>query len=393
MGRRKTIQCVISIIVLIDGLYDVKRRRSSSWERMEMDCHDSSPTGNKVRMDDLSNADLLAAWRRGDQEAFAVLVTRHHGLVHAACLRQAAPGEVDDCVQAVFLVFSRRPASAARSPSLAAWLQRVASFVCRHSRRAAMRRRRAERVAGQVSAPVSAGPLPEALGHLDDCLLRLPSKQRQALVMHFLTGESIEAVATSLDTSRNNASQLISRGLAALRVLLSRRGVAMGTAALAGLLATEAQAATGPASSTAIVKLTAGSPSPVVTALAAKARAAMIFGTAIPFFAAAGLILAAGGLSLALTAEPAARPLPPPPLPAARGVPLADRLVDLDLEDADAVEIVRQMKQQGIDVRGKLPDVLLTVKVTGIKLGRLMEMIGCAWHEEDGHVVIDEGRP
>lgn len=104
-------------------------------------------------MQDLADHTLLAAWCAGDQEAFAALVVRHHGFVRAACARQAASGDIDDCVQAVFLVLSRRPAAAAKVPSLAAWLQRVARFVCRHAKRSAERRRRAEHLAGQ--APVA----------------------------------------------------------------------------------------------------------------------------------------------------------------------------------------------------------------------------------------------
>ena len=67
-----------------------------------------------------NDVDVLRAFADGDREAYAILVARHEALVRAACLRQAPSTEVEDCVQAVFLVLWRRPAAAAKAPVLAA---------------------------------------------------------------------------------------------------------------------------------------------------------------------------------------------------------------------------------------------------------------------------------
>ena len=67
-------------------------------------------------MIDTTDEQLLAAYRTGEREAFAVLVARHEGLVRAACLRQAPSADCEDCIQAVFLVLARRPAAAAQAP-------------------------------------------------------------------------------------------------------------------------------------------------------------------------------------------------------------------------------------------------------------------------------------
>ena len=258
-------------------------------------------------MDDLTDALLLAKWRSGDREAFAVLVSRYHGLVQAACRRQAAPGEDDDCVQAVFLVLARRPAAASRAPVLAAWLQRTAWFVCEHARRAARRRRQSEGAAA-VRPDHHPAPQPEALDHLDRCLLQLPEKQRTAVTLHYLAGKTPDEVAASLSTNRDHAYLLISRGLAGLRVLLARRGMAMTGTALAGLLASEAQAATAPAPLALNLAL---SGTPTAGALATGAANAMIITAITPLACAAALVFALGGLSLGLSAEPAPVPVVP----------------------------------------------------------------------------------
>jgi hypothetical protein len=193
---------------------------------------------------------------------------------------------------------------------LTAWLLRVATFVCRQSRRAAERRRRAESAAAQEAVPTGRRPV-EALGHLDDCLLRLPEKQRTAVVMHFLAGESPEAVATALGTSRENAYKLVNRGLAGLRSLLARRGMAMGSAALAGLLASEAQAAAAPVPVTLLVTLTTTATPSGAATLATGATTAMTIALITPFALAAGLALVATTATIALSAEPASPRITP----------------------------------------------------------------------------------
>lgn len=259
-------------------------------------------------MHDPADPDLLRRFAAGDREAFAVLVARHHGLVDAACRRQAPSGDAEDCVQAAFLILARKPAAALRAPVLEAWLQRVATFVCRTARRSAQRRQQAERAAVQPGPPAGGGRN-EALDHLDDCLLQLPAKQRAALTLHYLAGKPPEEVAQALGTNRNHTYQLISRGLIALRVLLARRGVAVSGTALASLLTSEAQAAAVTAPTTVVTALTA-TPTAGAATLAQGAMSAMTIAVLAPVAAAAGLVLTAGTLTLALAAEPATKPVP-----------------------------------------------------------------------------------
>ncbi len=261
-------------------------------------------------MDAPTDAQLLADWRGGNQEAFGALVTRHLGLVRAACLRQAAPGDADDCVQAVFLVLARRPAAAARAPVLAAWLLRCAWFVGTRSRRAAARRVRLERRA----VPTAEATRPEALDLLDECMNRLPTRQRDALSLHYLAGQEVGEIAVALDTSRDNAYKLLQRGLTALRGLMKRRGVVVDAVVLTALCAGQAQAASA-TTHAAIVGAITKSTSASASALAKGAGLAMVAGKAATVAAiAAGLTIAVALGAHALSAPPP-RFLPPPPPP------------------------------------------------------------------------------
>lgn len=269
-------------------------------------------------MDDLQDPILLGRWLAGDAEALAVLVARHSGTVLAACRRQAPPEEVDDCVQAVFLVLSRRPSAATRAPVLLAWLLRVSTLVCRQARRGRERRRRAESAAAG-SVETGGEQRPEALEHLDDCLQRLPARQRDAVCLHYLAGKDPIEVARELGTSRDQAYLLVHRGLERLRIQYGRRGFAVTGAVIAGLLASQARAAaTAPVG--LVVSLASTAPSAAASTLASGAMTAMTIQTLTPFAAAAALILAAGLAVTALAAEPpAARP--PAPVAAAPAKP------------------------------------------------------------------------
>ena len=253
-------------------------------------------------MHDLTDTDLLNRWITGDRKAFTVLTIRHHEFVAAACRRQAPAGDADDCVQAVFLLLMRKPRAAARSPVFAAWLQRVTYYVCRTARRGAERRKRTE-MAVAMSPIVESPPHHQALDHLDECLMKLPERQRTAVSLHYLAGKTPEEVAVILGVTRDYAYQLICRGLGALRSRLAQRGFPVGTAVLVSLFATEAQAATVPSLSGPLFTFPAV-PTPGAESLATGALRTMTISSLTPLATAAGLLLTAGLLTVTFTAEP-----------------------------------------------------------------------------------------
>ena len=181
--------------------------------------------------DDVS---LLQAYRGGDDEAFSKLAARYHTLVINACRRQVAMTEVDDCVQAVFMVLARRPAAALRAPALAAWLHRVCHFVCRDARRSAQRR---HEVLAHIEPPHAPTSKPEAavLAQLDSALLRLGDQQRAAVLLH-AENNSAQEIAQRLGVSTANAYKLTQRGLLSLRNYLVRHGTPVGAATLVTLI-------------------------------------------------------------------------------------------------------------------------------------------------------------
>src|SRR4051812_36927669 len=81
---------------------------------------------------------LLARFRAGDEQAFAVLVHRYAGLVWSVCRRGLAQtADAEDAFQATFLILTRQARSLRRGP-LGPWLHVVASRTAAKTRARAL---------------------------------------------------------------------------------------------------------------------------------------------------------------------------------------------------------------------------------------------------------------
>ena len=286
----------------------------------------------------VSDHALLAAFIGGDRGSFDELAVRHQGLVQAACRRQLSAADADDAAQAVFLILARKPAQAARCPSVEAWLLRTARNVSLTAVRARGRRARAEQESIVHAPPPAPVEDAELLPLLDRCLDELPERERAAIAMHYLAGRSHDEVAAALGCPKGTVYSHLSRGLARLRGKLARRGAAVTAAALLTLLAGQAHAAATPlALGTALA-----APSAAAHALASATTTRLLMHQLLLPVSAA---LVAGGIATALVlphgqppAPPAAEQgpapaVPPPAAPAPLAALPADTRAVLRLHD------------------------------------------------------------
>jgi serpin B len=265
----------------------------------------------------MDDARLLAAWHdRNDAESFRLLCDRHTVLVEAACRRQGSP-DVAEAAQAVFLVLARRAGSASGA-HLGGWLTATAQRVVRNQHRAAASRHRHEQEAAvelsrQREAAATEPQWAEAQPHLDAALASLSAGRREAVLRFYLEGKSQAMVAAELGCSVDAVKTRVHEGLAGLRAFFARRGVALGATVLATGLASEATAGETGLSAICLQTVLNPASAPGAKALANQVLTAMIIKTSA--LIAAGVLLAASCLMVALM--PGAEPVPPPPQPVA----------------------------------------------------------------------------
>jgi RNA polymerase sigma factor (sigma-70 family) len=185
----------------------------------------------------------------GAEEAFAILVRRHGPMVLGVCRRVLSGShEAEDAFQATFLVLARKAATIARRESLANWLYGVALRTAKDSRARAMRRRAWEERARTLRViPAREGDRVDELRDiLDDELSRLPARLRTPLLLCELESVSRHEAARRLGIPEGTLSSRLARAKSLLRDRLTRRGLGLPAAAMASVLAREAQSASVP---------------------------------------------------------------------------------------------------------------------------------------------------
>jgi RNA polymerase sigma factor (sigma-70 family) len=180
---------------------------------------------------------LLDGYAGGSQACFDEIVRRHAPLVRSVCRRILEDdSDADDATQAVFLVLVRKAAVLPRGASLAGWLYLTARTSALQMRRQAqMRRRHADALAQSPSVDATEAvdelAARELRLRLDEELARLPSAQREALMLRYVLGMSQADVARRLACPEETVHTRVTRGLARLRQRLGA-----GEAALLGAL-------------------------------------------------------------------------------------------------------------------------------------------------------------
>jgi RNA polymerase sigma factor (sigma-70 family) len=157
--------------------------------------------------------------------------------------------DCEDAFQATFLVLLRKAGRLRRKELVANWLYGVAYRTALRARSTSARRRAHEQ---PLTHPVAAEPEGSAEWSdvrpvLDQELSRLPTKYRLPIVLCYFEGKTFEEAARQLGWPPGTVSGRIARAKELLRVRLTRRGVTLSAAALAGLFADRSLVASVPA--------------------------------------------------------------------------------------------------------------------------------------------------
>lgn len=184
-----------------------------------------------------ADADLLRRFADGDEEAFSQIVERYAGLVFCVCNRVLGDrARAEDVAQETFFRLLKSRDSV--SQSLGGWLHRAATRLAVDALRSETARRKREAVVAAeayelASDPADDGPTwADVSPHVDTALAELPADERELLVRHFLQGVPQAQIATERGVSTATLSRRMRDAVAALRLQLSRKGIAVIPAAL-----------------------------------------------------------------------------------------------------------------------------------------------------------------
>jgi RNA polymerase sigma-70 factor, ECF subfamily len=169
-----------------------------------------------------SDAELIAAHRAGDREAFARLVDRHaHQMWEVAVRTLGNRQDAADAVQDALVAAYRRAGSYRGEASVRTWLRRILVNTC-------IDRIRHDRIRATVPWPTWEVPArgPDQATELAtrlavaDALALLPAEQRVAVVLVDVQGWALLEVAAVLGVPVGTVKSRCSRGRARLAQLL-----------------------------------------------------------------------------------------------------------------------------------------------------------------------------
>jgi len=192
-----------------------------------------SRRGGNIPVETMSELDnsLIAEFNaRRSEEAFAALVRQHVNLVFATALRQVGDvGAAEEITQNVFVALALAAGKLGSHPTIAGWLHQTALNKSREWLRSELRRRRREQVAVNLDLARAEGdsvwsPL---VPLLDEALLKLREPDRQAVILHFMEGQTFQEVGSVLGVGEDAARKRVHRCLDELTQFFRRRGFAL----------------------------------------------------------------------------------------------------------------------------------------------------------------------
>jgi len=174
-----------------------------------------------------------------DESAFAAIVARYGPMVLGVSRRVLQNlHDAEDAFQATFLVLARKASSLSKDRPLGNWLYTVAFHTACKAKANVLRRQKYETAVPtrEASAPPDDLVLAELRAVLDEELSRLPAKYRNPLVLCYLQGKTNEAAAQQLGWTKGTVSGRLARARDVLRGRLTRRGIAISSAAGASFI-------------------------------------------------------------------------------------------------------------------------------------------------------------
>jgi RNA polymerase sigma-70 factor, ECF subfamily len=175
-----------------------------------------------------ADADLVCQSQSGDPSAFEELVRRHQKMIHALTFRMTgSPADAEDLAQEAFLRAWEQIGGFRGGAKFSTWLCSIAVYGCLNWRRDEARRNHAHANCAEDMLAENTGEIAggnETGQHAQAALLKLPAKQRAAIVLTICEGLSHAEAAKILRCSETTVSWRVFTAKRKLKSLLTKNG-------------------------------------------------------------------------------------------------------------------------------------------------------------------------
>jgi RNA polymerase sigma-70 factor (ECF subfamily) len=183
----------------------------------------------ETRMAD-ADAELVLQTQSGSQAAFETLVRNHQRMVHSLTFRMTgSPADAEDLAQETFIRAYEQIGTFRGTAKFSTWLYRIAMNTCLNWRQSEARRFRlhatcAEELSTQSLNGENIFTNTQASQQVQAALLKLPAKQRAAIVLTIYDGLNHAEAAQILGCSETTVSWRVFAARRKLKDWLSRNG-------------------------------------------------------------------------------------------------------------------------------------------------------------------------
>jgi RNA polymerase sigma-70 factor (ECF subfamily) len=168
----------------------------------------------------IETSEQVVRSRNGDPEAFAMLVAEHQRMIHALCFRMTGSmADAEDLAQETFIQAYRHLAGFRGEAGFGSWLYRIAVNHCLNWKKRHARQQELLNEWGRQELTESTSEEP-ARHPVQEALMKLPAKQRAAVILTTYDGLSHAEAAEALGCSETTVSWRLFAARRKLRRLL-----------------------------------------------------------------------------------------------------------------------------------------------------------------------------